>query len=79
MSKIKARVKKYDWLDILERMFKTFVQGVLSYLIISINGITDTNEIVVKSLLLGCIASGLSAVMNLIVQELELKNNGYSS
>ncbi|MBO7079968.1 MAG: hypothetical protein J6W64_09190 [Bacilli bacterium] len=73
MSKVKAKVKKYDWKDIGERMFKTFIQGVLSYLIISINGITDTNDIVVKSLLLGCIASGLSAVMNVIVQELEMQ------
>lgn len=76
MSKIKAKVKKYDWLDIGERMLKTFVQGVLSYLIISLNGITSVNDIVVKSLLLGCIASGLSAVMNVIVQELEMQNNG---
>ena len=73
MSKVKAKVKRYDWLDIGERMLKTFVQGILSYLIISIKNMTDPSEIVVKSLLLGCIASGLSAVMNVIVQELEMK------
>jgi hypothetical protein len=73
MKKIKAKVKKYNWLDIGERMLKTFVQGVLSYLIISINGLTDPNDIVWKSLLLGAIASGLSAVMNLTVQELEMR------
>lgn len=73
MKKIKAKVKRYNWKDIGERMLKTFVQGVLSYLIISINGLTDPNEIVWKSLLLGAIASGLSAVMNVVVQELEMR------
>lgn len=72
-TKIKKRVKKYDWKDIGQRMLNTFVQGVLSYLVISLNNITDTNEIVIKSLLLGCIASGLSAVMNVIIQELEMR------
>lgn len=75
MSKIKAKVKRYNWLDIFERMIKTFVQGILSYLIISLNGLTDLNNVVIKSLLLGAIASGLSAVMNLIVQEMEMKKN----
>lgn len=73
MKKIKTKVKSYNWKDIGERMLKTFVQGVLSYLIISINGLTDSNEIVWKSLLLGAIASGLSAVMNVVVQELEMR------
>lgn len=72
MKKIKAKVKRYNWLDIFERMIKTFIQGVLSYLIISLNGLTDINNVVIKSLLLGAIASGLSAVMNLIVQEMEM-------
>lgn len=72
-TKIKKRVKKYNWKDIGQRMLNTFVQGVLSYLVISLNNITDTNEIVIKSLLLGCVASGLSAVMNLIIQELEMR------
>jgi hypothetical protein len=52
-TKIKKRVKKYNWKDIGQRMLNTFVQGVLSYLVISLNNITDTNEIVIKSLLLG--------------------------
>lgn len=72
-TKIKKRVKKYNWKDIGQRMLNTFVQGVLSYLVISLNNITDTNDIVIKSLLLGCIASGLSAVMNVIIQELEMR------
>lgn len=72
-TKIKKRVKKYNWKDIGERMLKTFIQGILSYLIISMNGITDVNQIVVKSLILGAVASGISAVMNVIIQELEMR------
>lgn len=73
MKKVKSKVKRYNWKDIGQRMLNTFVQGVLSYLVISLNGITDPNDIVIKSLLLGCIASGLSAVMNVIIQELEMR------
>lgn len=73
MKKIKNKVKKYNWQDIGQRMLNTFVQGVLSYLVISLNNITDINETVLKSILLGCIASGLSAVMNVIIQELEMR------
>lgn len=73
MSKIKSKVKKYDWKDIFSRMLNTFIQGVLSYLVLSLNGITDYTNIVPKSLLLGAIASGLSCVMNLIIQELEMR------
>lgn len=75
MKRLKTKVKKYNWQDILARMVNTFIQGVLSYLIIVLNGITDPNGVVIKSLILGAIASGLSAVMNLIIQELEMKNN----
>lgn len=73
MKKVKSKVKRYNWKDIGQRMLNTFVQGVLSYLVISLNGITDPNDIVIKSLLLGCIASGLSAVMNVIIQEMEMR------
>lgn len=75
MKKLKTKVKKYNWQDILARMVNTFIQGVLSYIIIVLNGIADSNGVVIKSLILGAIASGLSAVMNLIIQELEMKNN----
>ena len=73
MKHIKKRVKNYNWRDIFTRMFNTFVQGVLSYLVIALNGITDSNGIVWKSILLGAIASGLSATMNLVVQEMEMR------
>lgn len=73
MKHIKKKVKKYDWKDILTRMVNTFIQGVLSYLVIALNGLTDIHDVVWKSILLGAIASGLSAVMNLTVQEMEMR------
>lgn len=73
MKKIKTKVKKYDWKDIGQRMLKTFIQGILSYLILSLNGITNPNDIVVETLLLGALASGISAVMNLLSQEMEMR------
>ena len=73
MEKIKKKVKKYNWADIFQRMFNTFIQGMLSYLALSLNGITNPNDIVLESLLLGAIASGISAVMNVLIQEMEMK------
>lgn len=73
MKKVESKVKKYDWADIGERMLNTFVQGVLSYLVIALNGLTDPTGIAWKSILLGAIASGISCVMNVIVQELEAR------
>ena len=73
MKKIKTKVKKYDWKDIGQRMLKTFIQGILSYLILSLNGITNPNDIVLESLLLGALASGISAVMNVLIQEMEMR------
>ncbi len=73
MKKIKTKVKKYDWKDIGQRMLKTFIQGILSYLILSLNGITNPNDIVLETLLLGALASGISAVMNVLIQEMEMR------
>lgn len=73
MEKIKKKVKKYNWNDIFQRMLKTFIQGILSYLILSLKGVTNPNDIVVETLLLGAIASGISAVMNVLIQEMEMR------
>ena len=54
-------------------MLNTFIQGMLSYLALSLNGITNPNDIVLESLLLGAIASGISAVMNVLLQEMEMR------
>ena len=73
MKKIKTKVKKYNWADIFQRMFNTFIQGMLSYLALSLNGITNPNDIVLESLLLGAVASGISAAMNILIQEMEMR------
>ena len=73
MKKIKTKVKKYNWSDIFQRMLNTFIQGMLSYLALSLNGITNPNDIVVESLLLGALASGIIAFINLLLQEMEMR------
>lgn len=53
--------------DIIERVVKTFVEGVVAYLsTITLVGTDLTNTHLLKGILLGAIASGLSAVINLV-------------
>lgn len=63
--------------DILIRCFKTFIQGFLATLLVSFqNGNTE----ITKSLLVGALAGGISALMNLIIKLLEKgenENEGY--
>lgn len=56
--------------DILIRALKTFIQGFLASLVITLPNSDLTQEEVVKSLLLGAVAGGISAVMNLILKYL---------
>lgn len=57
--------------DILNRALKTFIQGFLASMIVSINNATSVNETMLKSAILGAIAGGISAVMNMIIQYLD--------
>lgn len=57
--------------DILNRALKTFVQGFLASMIVSLNNATSVNETMLKSAILGAIAGGISAVMNMIIQYLD--------
>lgn len=50
--------------DILIRAGKTFIQAFIGSLAITINGSDLSNNAVVKSLLIGALSSGISAVMN---------------
>lgn len=56
--------------DILNRALKTFIQGFLASMIVSLNNATSVNETMLKSAILGAIAGGISAVMNMIIQYL---------
>lgn len=57
--------------DILIRALKTFVQGFLAALVVTLPSSDLTQDEVVKSLLLGAVAGGISAVMNLILKYLD--------
>lgn len=59
--------------DILNRALKTFIQGFLASMVVSINNATRVDETVLKSAILGAIAGGISAVMNMIIQYLDRK------
>lgn len=61
--------------NIIERAYKTFLQGFLASLIMSLNNVTRVDETLLKSALLGAIASGLSCVMNMIIELLDNKKD----
>ena len=54
--------------DILIRMIKTFIQGFLATLLVSTQ---SGNLEITKSLIIGALAGGISAVMNLAIKMLE--------
>ena len=57
--------------DILIRAFKTFIQGFLATMIVLLkeSDLTDIN--ILKSVLIGAVAGGISAIMNLIINALQ--------
>mgnify|MGYP007056341787 CR=1 FL=1 len=59
--------------DICIRAIKTFIQGFLGALAITLPSTDLTDIALVKSILIGAIAGGISAVMNLIINLLNKK------
>ena len=59
-------MKKINWKDIGIRCLKTFIQGVVAYLTVSISTTDFTDKEAIKGLVIGTIASGVSAVMNIV-------------
>lgn len=59
--------------DIFVRAGKTFIQGFLGALAITLPNSDFSNMQVLKSLLIGATAGGISAVMNLIISYLNNK------
>lgn len=57
--------------DIVTRALKTFIQGFLGALAITIPTSDLTNITVMKSALIGAVAGGISAVMNFIIELLK--------
>lgn len=59
--------------DICIRAIKTFIQGFLGALAITLPSTDLTDIALAKSILIGAIAGGISAVMNLIINLLNKK------
>ena len=57
--------------DVLVRALKTFMQGFLASLVVSLQGQQTIDERLIKGALIGAIAGGISAVMNLIINYLD--------
>lgn len=56
--------------DILIRAGKTFIQGFLGALAVTLPSTDISDGAVIKSLLIGAFAGGISAVMNLVINYL---------
>lgn len=56
----------FNWKDIGIRCLKTFIQGVVAYLAVSISTTDFTDKEAIKSLIIGAIAGGISALMNIV-------------
>lgn len=61
--------------DILIRALKTFIQGFLGALAVTLPSTDLTDGALVKSILIGALAGGISAVMNLIINLLNKKES----
>lgn len=53
--------------DIVNRALKTFLQGFLGALAVTLPSSNLSDGAVVKSILIGALAGGISAVMNLVL------------
>lgn len=60
-----------NWKDIGIRAIKTFIQGFLGALAVTLPSSDLTDMTIVKSILVGAVAGGISCVMNMTVQLLE--------
>jgi hypothetical protein len=59
--------------DILIRAGKTFIQGFLATLTVTVQGADLTNTFILRGLLVGAAAAGISAVMNLLLKATKKK------
>lgn len=61
-------MKKIIENDIVRRCVKTFLQAFMGSLVVFINGNTTFDEKMLKSALIGAVASGFCALMNYIIK-----------
>jgi hypothetical protein len=59
------------WKDITIRAIKTFLQGFIAAILVSLESSDLTDITVIKSILIGALAGGISAVMNLFLNLLK--------
>ena len=59
--------------DVIIRASKTFIQGFLGALVITLPSTDFSDSALTKSMLIGALASGISAVMNLAINYLNTK------
>lgn len=58
------------------KLIKTFIEGFLASLVVTIPSITDISDLnLLKTVLVGAIAMGISAVLNLLQEKLNGKSN----
>lgn len=58
------------------KLTKTFIEGFLASLVVTIPSITDISNLnLLKTVLVGAIAMGISAVLNLLQERLNGKSN----
>ena len=58
------------------KIIKTFIEGFIASLLVSLSSINSVSDLdIVKNILIGAIAMGISAVLNLIQDYLNGKSN----
>lgn len=62
--------------NVLERAFKTFIEAFIGALAITLPNADLSDKSVFYSLIVGAIATGISAVLNLILNYLDKKKEG---
>lgn len=68
---VKKKVKKIDFKNIAVRATKTFIQGFLGAFMVFLNTNTTFDKNLLKSALIGALASGFSALMNYVLELLK--------
>lgn len=62
---------------IIGKLLKTFLEGFIASLVITLPTITNINDFeLIKSIFVGAVAMGISAILNLIQQKIDDKYNG---
>ena len=64
-------MRKFLKNDVVQRIARTFIQGFLANLVVTVNSTSGFDEKLLKSALIGAVAGGFCAVMNLFINYLD--------